>query len=217
MDRLTRQIGTFATDLTFDNLGKDIANLGAQHLIDTLGCAIGAHDCQAAEIGRRLASNQSPGVFPGRILFKNSVLPLEMAGFINACMIRNFDFNDRYPGGHPSDGLGAHLALAGAMPINGKRFLAAVLVTYEVFIRLSEFSKMSHLGWDQGFAVGLSAAAGVCTIDGVPTNDNRADMCRARLIEVTPDKEVVFDMWIDGSNEVPPMPLSSFRAEHVPI
>jgi hypothetical protein len=58
---------------------------------------------------------------------------------------------------------------------------------------------------------------GVCTIDGVATNDNRADMCRARLIEVTPDKEVVFDMWIDGSNEIPPMPLSSFRAEHVPI
>ena len=58
---------------------------------------------------------------------------------------------------------------------------------------------------------------GVCTIDGVPTYDNRADMCRARLIEVTPDKEVVFDMWIDGSNEIPPMPLSSFRAEHVPI
>ena len=167
MDRLTRQIATFATDLTFDHLGKEIANLGAKHLIDTLGCAIGAHDCQSAEIGRRLASNQSPGVFPGRILFNNSVLPLEMAGFINACMIRNFDFNDRYPGGHPSDGLGAHLALAGAMPINGKRFLAAVLVTYEVFIRLSEFSKMRHLGWDQGFAVGLSAAAGVCNLLGL--------------------------------------------------
>ena len=167
MDRLTRQIATFATDLTFDHLGKEIANLGAQHLIDTLGCAIGAHDCQSAEIGRRLASNQSPGVFPGRILFNNSVLPLEMAGFINACMIRNFDFNDRYPGGHPSDGLGAHLALAGALPINGKRFLAAVLVTYEVFIRLSEFSKMRHLGWDQGFAVGLSAAAGVCNLLGL--------------------------------------------------
>ncbi len=167
MDRLTQQIATFATELTFDHLGKEIANLGAQHLIDTLGCAIGAHDCQSAEIGRRLALNQSPGVFPGRTLFKNSTLPLEMAGFINACMIRNFDFNDRYPGGHPSDGLGAHLALAGTMPINGKEFLAAVLVTYEVFIRLSEFSQMRHLGWDQGFAVGLSAAAGVCNLLGL--------------------------------------------------
>ena len=167
MDRLTRQIATFATDLAFDHLGEEIATLGCQHLIDTLGCAIGAHNCQSAEIGRRLASNQSPGIFPGRTLFNNSVLPLEMAGFINACMIRNFDFNDRYPGGHPSDGLGAHLALAGAMPINGKGFLAAVLVTYEVFIRLSEFSKMRDLGWDQGFAVGLAAAAGICNLLGL--------------------------------------------------
>ena len=167
MDRLTQQIATFATELTFDHLGEEIANLGARHLIDTLGCAIGAHDCQSAEIGRRLALDQSPGVFPGRTLFNNSILPLEMAAFINACMIRNFDFNDRYPGGHPSDGLGAHLAFAGAMPIDGKRFLAAVLVTYEVFIRLSEFSRMRQLGWDQGFAVGLSAAAGVCNLLGL--------------------------------------------------
>ena len=55
---------------------------------------------------------------------------------------------------------------------------------------------------------------GVCTVNGVPTNDNRGDMCQARLLEVTPDKEIVFDMWIDGSNEEPPLPLSSFRAEH---
>jgi 2-methylcitrate dehydratase PrpD len=39
-------------------------------------------------------------------------LPVESASFINTSMIRNFDFNDRYPGGHPSDCLGALLAMA---------------------------------------------------------------------------------------------------------
>ena len=57
---------------------------------------------------------------------------------------------------------------------------------------------------------------GVCTIDGVPTSDNRKGFCRARLMEVTPDKEIVFDMWIDGSNEDPPLSLSSFRSEFLP-
>lgn len=57
---------------------------------------------------------------------------------------------------------------------------------------------------------------GVCTIDGVPTNDNRGGMCRARLLEITPHNEIVFDMWIDGSEEDPPMPLSYFRSEYVP-
>jgi len=57
---------------------------------------------------------------------------------------------------------------------------------------------------------------GVCTVDGVPSGDNRNGFCRARLMEVTPEKEIVFDMWIDGSNEEPPVSLSSFRSEHLP-
>jgi hypothetical protein len=57
---------------------------------------------------------------------------------------------------------------------------------------------------------------GVCTIDGVPTDDNVNGFCRSRLIEVTPDKEVVFDLWIDSSASDNPMPLSSFRSEHLP-
>jgi hypothetical protein len=57
---------------------------------------------------------------------------------------------------------------------------------------------------------------GVCTIDGVPTGNNNEGFCRARLMEVTPEKEIVFDMWIDSSGEKNPVPLSSFRSEFVP-
>jgi len=57
---------------------------------------------------------------------------------------------------------------------------------------------------------------GVCTIDGVPTDNNRDGFCRARLMELTPQREVVFDMWIDASGGDKPMPLSSFRSEFVP-
>ena len=57
---------------------------------------------------------------------------------------------------------------------------------------------------------------GVCTIDGVPTSDNTKGICRARLMEITPEKDIVFDMWIDGTNEDPPLSLSSFRSEFLP-
>ena len=167
MDKLTRQIAAFANGLRFDHLGEDIAHAATQRLIDALGCAVGAHDCEPAEIGRRLAAGQTAGKFAGRTLFKDVTLPVEIAGFINATMIRNFDFNDRFPGGHPSDGLGAHLALAGAASIEGKRFLAAMVVTYEIFIRLSESSNMRTLGWDQGFAVALSTTCGICNLLGL--------------------------------------------------
>ena len=45
--------------------------------------------------------------------------------------------------------------------------------------------------------------------------DVETGFCRARLIEVTPDKDIVFDMWIEDT-EPDPMPLSAFRAEHFP-
>ena len=57
---------------------------------------------------------------------------------------------------------------------------------------------------------------GICTKEGVPSDDN-SNFGRSRLIELTPEKEIVFEIWIDSSREVPPLPLSSFRAEHVVI
>jgi MmgE/PrpD N-terminal domain len=89
---------------------------------------------------------------------------VESAAFINTSMIRNFDFNDRYPGGHPSDCLGALLAIAGAMDIDGERFLASMIVAYEIFARLSDATALSRRGWDQGYAIGIATGAGVCNL-----------------------------------------------------
>lgn len=57
---------------------------------------------------------------------------------------------------------------------------------------------------------------GICTNDGVASDDNAGAFCRSRLVEITPDKEIVFDMWIDASDEADIIPLSSFRTEHIP-
>ena len=56
MDKLTGQIANFVNALTYDHLGDEITHVTTQHLIDSLGCAFGAHDCEPAEIGRRLAA-----------------------------------------------------------------------------------------------------------------------------------------------------------------
>lgn len=57
---------------------------------------------------------------------------------------------------------------------------------------------------------------GVATMDGVPTGDNDAGFGRARLVEVTPAGEVVFDLWVDGGGESDPVSYSVFRAMHIP-
>ena len=168
MDTITRQIAEYASSLTFKDLDTGTVQAATQRLIDALGCALGAADCEPAQIGRRLAQGQAPGRNPGYVLCHGGEAPLEIASFINTAMIRNLDFNDRYPGGHPSDCLGALLALAGAMPVDGQRFLAAMTVAYEIFARLADAAKLSRRGWDQGYGVAIATTAGVCNLLGLP-------------------------------------------------
>ena len=164
MDAVTEKIANYAASTRFDHLTVAAAHAATQRLIDSIGCALGAFDCEPAQIGRRLASGQAPGKYAGRVLCFGDNLPAESAAFINTAMIRNFDFNDRYPGGHPSDCLGALLALAGSMQVDGKSLLASMIVVYEIFARLSDATTLSRRGWDQGYAIGIATAAGVCNL-----------------------------------------------------
>ena len=164
MDSITRKISLYASALAFDDLPEEAVHAASQRLVDTLGCAIGAHDCEPAQIGRRLARGQTPGQYAGRVLCSGEKVAAESAAFINAAMIRNFDFNDRYPGGHPSDCLGALFALGAAMHVDGKHFLASMIAVYEVFARLSDATLLSRRGWDQGYAIGIATAAGVANL-----------------------------------------------------
>ena len=164
MDTITQRIADYASAARFDDLSDVSVRAAVQRLVDSLGCAVGAHDCEPAQIGRRLAGGQTAGKYAGRVLCCGDRLPAEAATFINSAMIRNFDFNDRYPGGHPSDCLGALLALAGAMKVDGKSFLASMIVVYEIFARLSDATMLSRRGWDQGYAIGIATAAGVSNL-----------------------------------------------------
>ena len=57
---------------------------------------------------------------------------------------------------------------------------------------------------------------GICLKDGKPYGSNIDSFGRARLIEVTPEGDVVFDLEIDDSNSPEPMAYSAFRATHLP-
>ena len=51
-------------------------------------------------------------------------------------MLRYLDFNDTWHGGHPSDLIGGLLAIAESVGADGGRLLAAMIVGYEVALRL---------------------------------------------------------------------------------
>jgi 2-methylcitrate dehydratase len=161
MDALTRQIAEFASGLSYVQLPPQVIAAARRFIIDTLACAITARDCESVWIGLRLAEGIGAARYPGRILCHGQKSSAESATFVNSAMIRNLDFNDQYPGGHPSDCLGAFLAIVEAANADGRRLISALVVAYELFVRISDATGLRYKGWDQGFAVGIATVAGV--------------------------------------------------------
>jgi 2-methylcitrate dehydratase len=161
MDALTRQIAEFACRLNYEELPAHVIAASRRCLIDTLACAITARDCEPVWIGLRIAEAAAPARYPGRIICHNQRSSAENAAFVNTAMIRNLDFNDQYPGGHPSDCAGAFLAIAEAANVDGRRLISALVVAYELFVRISDATGLRYKGWDQGFAAGIATVAGV--------------------------------------------------------
>jgi 2-methylcitrate dehydratase len=178
MDNLTRQIADFSADLTYRQLPSEVIAAATRFLVDSLACAIAAHDCEPAQMGLRLAHGAVPERFPGRIICHGEKSTAESATFVNTAMIRNLDFNDEYPGGHPSDCLGAFFAIAEATGADGHRLIESLVIAYELFLRLSDATGLRYKGWDQGFAIGIGTAAGV----GHLLNFSREQLARAIAI-----------------------------------
>jgi 2-methylcitrate dehydratase len=144
-----------------------VRHAAKQRFVDAIGCAVASHDCEPARIGRRLAANASTEKYPGRILMWGERSSAQDAAFVNTTMIRNLDFNDRFPGGHPSDCLGSLLALAEGQAVDGAHFLASMVVAYEIFARLNDSARLSRRGWDQGYSIAVATAAGVSHLLGL--------------------------------------------------
>ncbi len=167
VDKITQELGNFIVSFSEKEMSPILWDATENYLVDTLGCAAAAHNCRTAQMGLALAPS-NPREMTGSILFHRQTTSLEAAAFVNACMIRALDFNDRYPGGHPSDCLGAILALAFSQKVSGQKLLNAMAVTYEIFARLSDGAMLSRRGWDQGFVVGLSTIGGLCRLLNMP-------------------------------------------------
>ena len=64
MDTITQTITEYASTSAFEHLTEEAVHAAKQRLIDSLGCAVGAHDCEPAQIGSQLAGGHTPGKYP---------------------------------------------------------------------------------------------------------------------------------------------------------
>ena len=169
MDKTTEALARYASSVRFADLSAASLLAAKRHIIDTLGCAMGGHGSEPADIARRLARANS-GTPGARLLGDGTRTSVQMAAFANSVMIRYLDANDTYiarGSGHPSDVFGALLAAADAKGASGKELIAATVAAYEVFGTLADAVGLRDRGWDQGVFLAPAAAAGVGLLFGL--------------------------------------------------
>ena len=167
VDPILASIATFANTLTFRDLSAAAVQASKERMLDAIACGIAAHDCDTAAVGRSLAGGASRPEWAGRLLGSKKLAAADAAAFVNTCMIRNLDLNDIIQGGHPSDGLGALLAVAPQVGASGERLITAMVVMYEIIIRLQRAARIREKGWDQGYALGVGLAAALANLMGL--------------------------------------------------
>jgi 2-methylcitrate dehydratase len=169
MDQALEQIAQFTTSTKPTDIPENVIRHVTGILLDTIACSMASRNCPGA-----LAAAAIPvlprGESGGLVIGSSVVTSLEMAAFWNTSMIRYTDYNDTFTGGHPSDILGALIAVCGSKRIDGLTLLSGIAVSYEVFHRISvrhrSYRKdrgalVDYLSIDQGFAVAIAAAAGI--------------------------------------------------------
>ena len=109
---LAERLAAYADGLRYDDIDAATIERVKTHVIDTIGCGIGAFDERPVGICRDVALAVSGNA---TIIGTNRRTTPDLASFANGAACRYFDFNDTYVGRfavHPSDHITACFAVA---------------------------------------------------------------------------------------------------------
>ena len=162
---LAERLADYALALRYEDLDAATIEQAKSLIVDSFACAIAAFDEQAVKICRALAL--APGAGSAKILGTTHRSTPDLAAFANGAAIRYYDLNDAYASPtngavHPSDHIGACLAVAEAEKASAADALAAIVLAYEINCRLLDQLDSAKRGWDLTFfslpAVALASA-----------------------------------------------------------
>ena len=140
MDKSIDFLATYCQDLSFGDLSPGAIRAVKHRFIDSIGCAIGGYLSEPSKLARRLCRPVGSN-FNARVIGSLVRTDPEMAAFANSIMVRYLDFSDSYRMkgvGHPSDTIGAVLAVAESTHADGKKLISATALAYEMQVLFIE-------------------------------------------------------------------------------
>lgn len=162
--RVSEKLAHNAITMRFEDMPPAVVDAAKFAVLDSLGCILGATDSLPAQVIGRVTSflggTQQSTVFGSGIRTSCT-----NATWWNGTMIRHLDFNDTYDGrdpSHPSGNIATCLALGEAVGSSGREVLTAVVLAYELQLRLVDCAGVPRLwdrGWDHATNMGYASAA----------------------------------------------------------
>jgi 2-methylcitrate dehydratase len=163
------QLAAFVIRKTFEDLSVEALQQLKIRVLDALGCALGALESPPIKMLR--AQLEDFGGKPLVSLIGGNKTAPDRAALYNSALVRYLDYNDSYIARketcHPSDNLGAVLAASEYAHRNGKQFLTALALAYQVQCRLSDVAPVRAKGFDHTTQGAYSVAAGVAKALGL--------------------------------------------------
>ena len=148
-ETLADRLAAFTLSTRFEDLPDAVVVEARRRLLDAFACAAGALEGPAPSIARKAA--RAVRSEPGSTLFGGGRSSPDWAAFSNGVHIRYLDCNDTYLSlepAHPSDNWSAVMAIGEQAGADGKAWITAAAVAYEVQCRLADAASIRARGWD---------------------------------------------------------------------
>ena len=147
-DRIQLQLSSYAAGLAYERLDEQTVHAAKVRVIDTFGALVGGFAGEPCRIAREVAV-QMPNPRGASVIGTHIKTSPDVAAFVNGTTARYVEMNDVYhwpgsAGGHPSDVLMPIFAAAEHAHASGRDFLTAVVLGYEIYLRMSD--AVTHAG-----------------------------------------------------------------------
>ncbi len=163
------QLAAYVVKTHYEDLSDEARRQLKIRVLDALGCAIGALEGPPIKMLR--AQLEDFGGKPLVTLIGGGKTAPDRAALFNSALVRYLDYNDSYIARketcHPSDNLGAVLAASEYEHANGKEFLTALALAYQVQCRLSDVAPVRAKGFDHTTQGAYAVATGVAKALGL--------------------------------------------------
>ena len=169
MQTVALTLGSYSVSLKYGDIPAAVIHQAKRTTMDTLACAFGGFGSAPSKIAQELAALVT-STAPATLLCSGGKTSADLAAFANDVMIRYLDFNDgiiNKSGGHPSDSIPALLAAAEIAGADGREFLTAVVLAYEIYGVFSDAFDCKEVGIDHVTTGGVASVAGAARLLGL--------------------------------------------------